>query len=130
MKEKKILNDIMMLATKLGHRLFRNNVALAWAGKISHSVTPGALTIFTPRPIHSGLCTGSSDLIGWTQVEITQSMVGKKLAVFTAYEIKTKNVATTEDQRNFIDAVNDSGGIGRFIRSIEEAEEGFLCFKK
>jgi hypothetical protein len=63
--------------------------------------------------IRYGLCKGSSDLIGWTPVTITEDMVGKKIAVFTAIEVKlNKNgkYKATDLQKAFISAVNNAGG--------------------
>ena len=63
---------------------------------------------------------GGSDLIGWVTVVVDQSMVGKKVAVFTAIEVKTPGVATTPEQAAFVKAVRASGGVGEVVRSVEE----------
>jgi hypothetical protein len=83
-------------------RLFRNNVGLA--------------TTANGHAIKYGLCKGSSDLIGWTSLEITPDMVGKKIAIFTAVELKTKNVKLSTEQRNFLQQVTDAGGIAQEYR--------------
>lgn len=118
-KEKKLINELMLLATSMGNRLFRNNVGMSWVGTIIHKDI-NTLTLSHPRPFHSGLAKGSSDLIGWTTKLVTQDMVGKKIAVFTAYEVKTKNLKSTPEQEAFINIVNDSGGIAKVIRKITD----------
>ena len=63
--------------------------------------------------IRDGLCKGSSDLIGWAPVTVTPDMVGSKIAVFTAVEVKlNKNgkYKATDDQKRFISAVLNNGG--------------------
>ncbi len=64
---------------------------------------------------------GGSDLIGWTPVKITPDMVGKKIAVFTAIEVKTPTGRATDDQINFLHRLAQDGGIGGIARSPEEA---------
>jgi hypothetical protein len=54
---------------------------------------------------------GGSDLIGWTSRTVTPDMVGKKIAIFTAVEVKTATGRTSEAQRNFLQAVETAGGI-------------------
>jgi len=56
-------------------RMFRNNI-----GRFK---TPDG------RNGQTGLCVGSSDLIGWTSKTITADDIGKTVAVFTAIEVKT-----------------------------------------
>lgn len=97
--ETAILKRILLTATKMGSRLFRNNVGFDDA-----------------RKIHYGLCKGSSDLIGWRQVLITPEMVGDRIAQFYAVEVKTAAGSVTEDQQRFIDAVNNAGGCGLIAR--------------
>jgi hypothetical protein len=73
------------------------------------------------RLIRFGLCVGSSDLIGWVPLEITQDMVGQKVAVFAAVEVKKPGGKATEDQINFIRNVTRAGGYAGIARSPEEA---------
>ena len=121
MAERSIQNDIRVAASKGPTRLFRNNTGMGWQGKVLRR-EPGKITLADPRPLHAGLCEGSADLIGWSTVVITPEMVGQKVAVFTAIEVKDKGAATAE-QKQFIKAVQEFGGIGGIARSIEDAAE-------
>ena len=121
---------IMLGVSKLRSTVvFRNNVGMGWTGKsrrISSPVTvklmPGDVVIQQARPLHSGLCEGSSDLIGWTTREVTPDMVGKKVAIFTAVEVKTPSGKASAQQLNFIARVRECGGIAGIARSPEEAQ--------
>ncbi len=108
MTEHDLLNAIRLAASKHGARLFRNNVARGWVGRlVSHR---GAMvTLADARPLHAGLCVGSSDLIGW-------DAVGRFLAV----EAKTGRVPTTKEQAAFLGAVVDAGGVAVLARSVED----------
>lgn len=118
--EKALLNKILLTASNKT-RLFRNNVGMAWAGKtVNRDDKRRLLTLSNFRPFHAGLTKGSSDLIGWTTVEITPNMVGKKVAVFTAIEAKAGKTRTTKAQQNFLNAVRDSGGIAGIARMPED----------
>lgn len=79
------------------------------------------------RPFETGLPPGFSDLFGLVAVEITPDMVGQKMAVFTALEVKD-GARVSPLQRNFINAVNDNGGRAGVVRSVEDAER--LVFGK
>lgn len=114
-------NRILARASKAGSRLFRNNTGMGWVGKLLKR-TRDAVTLQHPRPLHAGLCNGSSDLIGWTPVVVTPEMVGKTVAVFTAVEVKLHPRSKREpEQEAFIAAVNRFGGIGFFTYT--DAEE-------
>ena len=76
--------------------LFRNNVGVAWR-------RDGV-------PIKFGLCRGSSDLIGWVPVQITERHVGATLALFVAIETKSARRITPE-QVNFLTRLAEAGGI-------------------
>jgi hypothetical protein len=102
--------------------LFRNNVGTAWTGDVRR-LKDGSIHITNPRPFHAGLCKGSSDLIGWRSITITQDMVGHQVAVFCAVEVKDKGRATKE-QVHFIDTLVRAGGLGCVARSPEEAKKG------
>ena len=81
------------------------------------------------RPIRYGIANpGGSDLIGWHSIEITPDMVGRKIAVFCALEIKTAKGRATDEQKAFIAAVQRAGGIAEIVRSEEEAEKTVALF--
>ncbi len=120
MAEADITNPILTGATKLGARLFRQNTGLGWVGQVVHK-TAAMLTLRNPRPLHAGLCVGSSDIIGGAPRVITPEMVGQTVAVFTALEVKTGRVPTTKEQAAFVGAVQAAGGIAAAVRSPDEA---------
>lgn len=105
--ERDILADILLHIGRGDVRLFRNNV--------------GVLQDRNGQYVNYGLARGSSDLIGWRTVTITPSMVGQQLAVFAAIEVKSATGRVSDEQQNFIDAVNRAGGYAGVARSIEEA---------
>ena len=79
------------------------------------------IVLSNPRPFHAGLIKGSSDLIGWNTVIVSHDMVGKKVAVFTAVEIKTDRVKVTPEQTTFIENVNKAGGIAGVVHNEQDA---------
>lgn len=100
--ETPIMQSIRLaLGSRPDTRIFRNNV-----GKLQDPRT-GAWVPF-------GLCTGSSDLIGWTE--------RNGLAVFTAIEVKTATGRVRPEQTNFINAVRAAGGLAGIARSVEDAK--------
>lgn len=105
--ERDILADILLHIGRGDVRLFRNNV--------------GVLQDRNGQYVNYGLARGSSDLIGWRTVTITPAMVGQQLAVFTAIEVKSATGRVSDEQQNFIDAVNRAGGYAGVARNIEEA---------
>ncbi len=117
--ERHLLNAVRRAASGLGARLFRNNVALAWVGR--PEVRGPDVFIRDARPLHAGLCTGSSDLIGWTTITVTPEMVGRELAIFTAMELKTGRLKPTPEQAAFVAAVERAGGVAAVVHSVGEA---------
>ena len=65
---------------------------------------------------------GGSDHIGWKSEIITQKMVGRRVAIFTAIEVKTLEGEEKENQIKFINAVRKAGGYAGFARSRKEAD--------
>ena len=127
MKSSNLQKKIELAATSFGNRLFRNNVAKSWIGKSIRyestrviTVNEGDVLVKNARRLHSGLCKGSADLIGFTSIEITPEMVGRKVAVFTAGELKTGSDKPSDEQKAFIKTVNKSGGIAGEIRSVND----------
>ena len=99
MKEADLSREIQIEASnKYGARIFRNNV--------------GLFNTLDGRKIRTGLCEGSSDLIGWT-----------KDGRFLAIEVKKPKGFRRLSQKNFIEQVNKSGGIGFFAYSAEDLKE-------
>lgn len=123
MAEHKIQNEIRLALSQAGATMFRNNTAMAWVGSKIDRFPGGKILLHDARPLHAGLCEGSSDLIGWTPVEITPDMVGKTLAVFTAVEVKSPTGRPTGPQKNFIDQIQKAGGAAGVARSAEDARE-------
>lgn len=107
MKEVAIMHRIRLAASRFGARLLRNNV--------------GVLRDRGGRYVHYGLCAGSSDLIGWMPVTITPNMVGSRIAVFLAVEVKAARGRVTPEQEDFLRAVNQAGGVAFVAHSEEEA---------
>lgn len=87
MAESAQYDEIRLALCKTGARVFRNNVGLFRTDR--------------GTKIRTGLCVGSSDLIGWTSD-------GRFLAV----EVKQLGRSPTPEQAAFLAAVNKAGGIG------------------
>lgn len=109
--ESKIQDSIKEFAPKVGATLFRNTVGIfktAWGGTV-----------------HTGLCKGSSDLVGWTTKTVTPDMVGQQIAIFTAIECKkvSKGAATTDGQKDFIAKVLRAGGYAGVATRLEDLLE-------
>ena len=128
-RETALLKRILIWATREGFRLFRNAVGLAWVGTLSEGPyklsfrnrDTQVVEIYDARPIRYGLCIGSSDLIGWRTLRITEDMVGKRVAQFCALEAKTENMSgPTKEQRNFLQQVAKSGGYAVVVREKDE----------
>src|SRR3990167_1538414 len=110
MPETSLVKLIQVALSELGVRLFRNNV--------------GALKDKSGRWVQFGLCPGSSDLVGWRTITVTPAMVGKKVAIFCAIEVKGKGSKThpkrLEEQKRFIEPVSMSGGLAMFTDNLNE----------
>ena len=105
--ETDILNRVRLRMTQLGYVTLRNNTGMF-------------LTLDGQRRVMAGLGKGSADLIGWKTVTITPDMVGKKIAIFTAAEIKTETGYATPEQKHFLNTVALAGGRAFLARSPED----------
>lgn len=110
MIESDIQKLIMLAVAKQGHVLFRNNTAQGWIGNAK--MINGKIVITNPRPLYAGLCTGSSDLIGWTSC-----------GIFLAVEVKRPRKKATKEQANFIAQINKEGGIAIVATSDKDATD-------
>lgn len=105
-RETPIMRRVMYALSQAGATVFRNNIGVAKYPDGSR--------------VKYGLCPGSSDIIGWTPITITPDMVGSKIAVFTAVEVKTARGRTAFNQVNFLERLRKAGGIARIVRDEKE----------
>ena len=124
MSEHVIQQQILLAHGSGTTRLWRNNVGTGWAGQatkvtggnlraIAAGLRPGDVVIRQGRPLHAGLCVGSSDLIGYRQVN--------GIAQFVALEVKSATGRATKEQTQFIDHIQAAGGLAGIARSVEDA---------
>jgi hypothetical protein len=115
MTEGELLPRLLIEGSKIGLRIFRNQT--------------GKYELKDGRWLSSGLCEGSSDLIGYVPVTITPAMVGRRVAVFVAVEAKGTTGRTTkaraEKQTLFLDVVRAAGAFGAQVRSCDELRDAF-----
>jgi hypothetical protein len=106
--ERRIQSEIQLAASAGGGhaRLWRNNV--------------GALRDQRGQLVRYGLCPGSSDLIGLRTITITPDMVGQRVAVFCAIEVKDRG-RPTDQQQAFVAMVQQAGGLAGIARSVPDA---------
>ena len=123
MKKESNVQNLIRLNVPPNARLFRNNVVRGYQGTPKRHADGTTVTLKHARVIDAGFCKGSSDLIGFTTVEITPDMVGQKIAVFTAVEVKTKKGRPSKEQLNFIKLIRTFGGRAGIARSIEDAQK-------
>jgi len=96
---------ICLLASSLGHRIFRCNRGEAWIGKPTFfskqgmvQVYPGDVIIRKAKRIHFGLTNGNGDYIGFS-----------KDGRFISVELKTETGVVRPEQTAFIEAVRSAG---------------------
>lgn len=118
MAEADFMRHLMKEATRFGARLFRQQVGMAWVGKIVRK-GDGWITLADPRPFHAGV-PGMADLGGWVPVTITPDMVGKTVAIYTAVEVKVGKGRVSDEQFAFIAAVRSAGGKAGVARSDDD----------
>lgn len=108
--ESLIMKEIQIEASVDGVMLFRNNV--------------GGYKTDAGHYVHFGVGgKGGSDLIGVTSVTVTPDMVGRKMGVMTAIEVKSASGRATEQQEKFISAMRKTGAIAGVARSPSDLRE-------
>ena len=109
LSESSILRVLLLAASDMGVRLFRNNV--------------GRLQDRYGTWVAYGLHPGSPDLIGWQTVTITPEMVGQRVALFVGVEVKREDgERVSEDQRRFLAALTQAGAVAGVARSVADLE--------
>ena len=125
MSEHEIQQRILLACGSGTTRLWRNNVGTGWAGQATQirrrgmlAVEPGDVLVRNARPLHAGLCTGSSDLIGYRQID--------GVAQFVAIEVKSERGRPSPQQVQFLDHIQGAGGCAGIARSVDEAQSLLL----
>lgn len=115
--------------------LFRLNTGRGWISGLGPSgvqrLTDGSVVVKEARPVALGYSltngdpvNGAGDLNGWTEIEITPEMVGKRVAVYTSMEIKrTEGGRATTEQKNWKAQIENAGGIAGIVNSVEAAKQ-------
>ena len=118
MSEAAVLRMLLVAASDLGARLFRNTRGVyKVAQKDCKSCQRFGVTVST------GLHNGAPDLIGWMPITITPEMVGQRLAVFVGVEAKRNPGGTvSEDQQRFLNALTQAGAVAGVARSVADLE--------
>ena len=107
--------------------LFRNNSGNFWAGRSILTATRsgmvhverGDVVLRGARRVNAGLEVGSGDLIGWREITIGSSDVGRRVAVFASVEIKSKNDRVAPHQKKWRDTVTAAGGEAYILKEGE-----------
>lgn len=112
-----LYGELLVEATRLGNRLFRNNV-----GRARYRDAQGQ-QYTVPYGVGG---PGGSDFVGWKSVVVTPEMVGTTIAQFTACEVKSRKGKLTPAQENFLRMVASSGGCALTVRAASELQEA-MC---
>lgn len=122
-KEKNIQNEILLACSDKDTALWSNIRGLAWLGE-AKTIDLRLVLIRNARQVKYGVGpNGASDIIGFKSIEITPDMVGKRVAVFTALEIKTETGKPSAEQVAFNKMIEEAGGISGIARTPSEAKE-------
>jgi hypothetical protein len=114
-----LVNDILREFSRGSTRLFRQQSALAWAGKVI-ARTSNTVTIVHPHAMKLGTM-GQSDVGGLTSVIITPEMLGQRIAIDVQIEAKFGTGRATPEQTAYIHMIRTLGGRAGIARSVEEA---------
>lgn len=128
--ERDVKPEIMIAVSKVpGVRVFNNPTGVGWVGKV-FSRLHGLVTLQFPQRVTFGLVVGGSDLIGWSSVIVTEEMIGRRVAIFTALECKRASGGrVSSEQVTFIENVTRAGGIACVPSSTEDAVAAIRSFR-
>jgi len=119
MSESDLYSEIIGAHSHGSTRIFRQQSALAWAGKVLHR-TAETITLLHPHAMKLGV-PGLADLGGLTSMEVTESMIGSWVGVYLGIEAKVGRARPTTEQADFIAMVRRLGGRAGVARSAEDA---------
>ena len=120
MSESRLMRDAMVLLSRRGDTVFRNQVGTGVFGRFARIEGSGDVVVHNARVAQCGLAVGSADIVGWRPVVVTPDMVGRRVAVFLSIETKAPRGRATEAQKNWAATVREAGGISGIVRKLEE----------
>ena len=100
--------------------LFRVNVGTGWTGDVARLNATDVL-IRNARPFSTGLPAGFTDTFGLVTFEITEGMVGQRIAQPVFGEVKTATGRVSPKQEAFLQAMSKHGARANVWRSVEDA---------
>lgn len=115
--ESDVEKKLIKYCSQIGTTVFKNNTGSAYRGVMKRDIK-NRRVIVMPQLVSYGLIKGSSDLIGITPKIITQDMVGQKIGIFTALEVKKNkkgNYRATPEQKAFIQMIKNNGGMAGVV---------------
>lgn len=126
MAEADLMRRLQARASTLGARLFRQQVGMAWIGRVEQgypgrlvTLGSGDVVVRKARPFRAGV-EGMSDLGGWVPVVVTADMVGSTVAVYAQVEVKTDKGRASPEQLAWIEAVSKAGGRAGIARNDDD----------
>lgn len=108
--EWEIMEKIAAACSKGGDQVFENRIGTVIDQRTNQYISFGV----------GG--KGAADLIGWKTIEITPDMMGKKVAVFCAIEVKRPGLEARTEQKAYLKKVDTAGGIAGVAHSVREAK--------
>lgn len=132
MSEHRIQNEIRNDLAGNECMTFRANVGTGWTSNKRPLVAkkpmpvllqPGDVVLCQARRFDTGLPDGFSDLFGLVTRTITPEMVGQKVALFFAGEVKDIDAKAKKHQNAFLEAVKRMGGLAGVWRSRADARK-------
>jgi hypothetical protein len=98
--------------------IWKNRGGELYTGVLAYNIN-GNLVLSQPKEVR--LEVAPCNLIGMSQVTVTPEMVGKRLAIFTAIECKSRKTKESARQKDWIEKVKTMGGIAGFAYSVAHA---------
>lgn len=135
MNGKALTNNILLALGNGGTTLYSQETGFAWVDGTGRkdvqraartqqvTLQKGDVVLRKAHMIRMGLCEGSADVIGHETITITPEMVGQKIAVFTAVEVKGDNDRPRPKQVDFVNHVKAAGGRAGFAYSVDDARK-------
>lgn len=112
-----IRSQTLIIANKYSNvKLWANPVGFGYLGEIVREYKLGIdnyIVLKNPRRLTFGLPKGSADTIGFK----IETIAGKKVPRFCAFEIKSRKDRPRPSQAKFLEMIRRSGGIAGLVRA-------------